>query len=89
MLAVIESHLRGGLLDMTAAVLAVQDLRVWPAQRWPLTPLISRCFALRDNVRAYDAFYVALAESLEAPLLARDARLAAAPRIDCEIRRLA
>jgi len=34
---------------------------------------------LRDNLTAYDAAYVALAEALDAPLLTRDRRLAAAP----------
>jgi len=33
---------------------------------------------LRHNFTAYDAIYVALAEALDAPLLTRDQRLAAA-----------
>jgi predicted nucleic acid-binding protein len=33
---------------------------------------------LRNNLTAYDAAYVALAEALDAPLLTRDRRLAAA-----------
>jgi predicted nucleic acid-binding protein len=33
---------------------------------------------LRGNLTAYDAVYVALAEALNAPLLTRDQRLAAA-----------
>lgn len=42
---------------------------------------ISFCRAfgiLRNNLTAYDAAYVALAEALDAPLLTRDRRLAAA-----------
>ena len=38
-----------------------------------------RIWELRDNLTAYDAAYVALAESLDAPLLTCDAKLAAAP----------
>jgi len=34
---------------------------------------------LRSNLTAYDEAYVALAEALDAPLLTRDHRLAAAP----------
>jgi predicted nucleic acid-binding protein len=34
---------------------------------------------MRANLTAYDAAYVALAEALDAPLLTRDRRLAAAP----------
>jgi predicted nucleic acid-binding protein len=35
-----------------------------------------RAFSLRDNLTAYDAAYVALAEALGCPLVTRDARLA-------------
>ena len=38
-----------------------------------------RVWSLRDNLTAYDAAYVALAEALDAPLLTRDRRLASAP----------
>jgi predicted nucleic acid-binding protein len=39
---------------------------------------LSRIWDLRNNLTAYDAAYVALAEALDAPLLTRDRRLAAA-----------
>ncbi len=39
---------------------------------------LPRIWELGDNVKAYDAAYLALAESLDAPLLTRDARLGAA-----------
>lgn len=44
--------------------------------RHPHDALLLRIWALRDNVSAYDAAYVALAEALEAPLLTCDRRLA-------------
>lgn len=40
--------------------------------------MLSRVWALRDNLTACDAAYIALAEALQAPLLTLDARLAAA-----------
>ena len=40
---------------------------------------LPRVWELRHNLTAYDAVYVALAEALDAPLLTRDQRLAAAP----------
>jgi len=40
---------------------------------------LPRIWSLRDNLTAYDAAYVALAESLPAPLLTCDRRLAKAP----------
>lgn len=84
-LAVIGRHHRGGALDATAARLAVDDLGDWPGERWTHRPLLVRAWQLRDNVRAYDALYVALAEALQAPLVTRDSRLAAAPGPRCEI----
>lgn len=47
--------------------------------RHPMRPLQTRAFELRDNLTAYDAMYVALAESLGLPLLTDDGKLAAAP----------
>jgi predicted nucleic acid-binding protein len=57
---------------------AIRRLAVLPLVRWPQTPLLSRVFALRDQLTAYDATYVALAEGLGATLLTRDARMARA-----------
>ena len=47
--------------------------------------LTSRIWALRHNLSAYDASYVALAEALDCPLLTADTRLAGAPGPDCTI----
>lgn len=47
--------------------------------------LAERIWALRDNLTAYDAAYVALAEAVGAPLLTTDARLAHAPGNDARI----
>jgi predicted nucleic acid-binding protein len=43
------------------------------------TPVLTRIWELRSNLSAYDALYVALAESLEAPLVTMDGHLARAP----------
>jgi predicted nucleic acid-binding protein len=45
-----------------------------------------RVWELRNNVSPYDAWYVALAETLEVPLLTLDRRLAAASGPQCEFR---
>jgi predicted nucleic acid-binding protein len=47
--------------------------------RHPMQPLQARAFEMRHNLTAYDAMYVALAESLGFPLLTDDGKLAAAP----------
>lgn len=50
-------------------------------------PLLERVWQLRDNVTAYDAAYVAVAEALDALLLTADERLSRAtgPRCGIEI----
>jgi predicted nucleic acid-binding protein len=50
----------------------------FPITRYSHEPLMSRIWALRSNLTAYDAAYVALAEGLGATLLTRDERLAKA-----------
>jgi len=47
--------------------------------RHAMQPLQARAFELRQNFSAYDAMYVALAESLALPLLTDDRKFAAAP----------
>jgi predicted nucleic acid-binding protein len=47
--------------------------------RYPHTLLLDRMWDLRENLTAYDAAFIALAEALDAPLVTTDARLAGAP----------
>lgn len=55
--------------------------------RYPADWLRTRMWALRHNLSAYDATYVALAELTGAgTLLTTDARLAAAPGLRCAVR---
>jgi predicted nucleic acid-binding protein len=68
-----------GQLDADHAAAALRDLRSMPIARYDHTPFLERAFELRDNLTFYDALYLALAESVGAPLLTRDAALAAAP----------
>ena len=63
------------MLASERAQLALEDLRALQLTRYAHEPMLSR-MALRDNLTAYEAAYVALAESLEAPL---DTRAANAP----------
>lgn len=51
----------------------------WPAIRISHQPLMDGAWSLRDNVSAYDAMYVALAQRLDATLVTLDQRLATAP----------
>jgi predicted nucleic acid-binding protein len=47
--------------------------------------LLGRIWELRDNLSAYDATYVAVAEALGVPLVTADGRLARAPGPSCTI----
>jgi predicted nucleic acid-binding protein len=53
--------------------------------RYALHPLFDRIWELRDNLSAYDAGYVALAEALDCGLITADARLSRAPGVRCPI----
>ena len=55
---------------------ALKDLADLPIERYPHTVFLPRIWKLRDNVTAYDAVYIALAEALAAPLLTCDSKLA-------------
>ena len=48
-------------------------------------PLLARVWELRENLSAYDAIYVALAEELACPLLTADARIGRASGVTCEV----
>jgi predicted nucleic acid-binding protein len=53
--------------------------------RYPVFGILDRVWQLRDNLSAYDATYVALAEQLGCALLTADQRLARAPGLRCPI----
>jgi predicted nucleic acid-binding protein len=55
---------------------AVEDLRDLSLVRYLHHMLLERVWQLRDNLTAYDAAYVALAEALDAPLVTCDRKLA-------------
>jgi predicted nucleic acid-binding protein len=66
---------------------ALGDLSDLDVVRYPHDVLMDRVWGLRKNMTAYDAIYVALAETLGATLVTSDRRLAAAPmpRIKVEV----
>ena len=74
-----------GRLDLTLARQAVADLQSWPGERFAHLNLISRAWELRNNVRSWDAFYIALAEALDGTLLTLDRRLGGVPGLRCTV----
>lgn len=76
---VIRRYAANGEIGGERGRLALADLADFPLRRYPHHFLLPRIWELRNNLTAYDAAYVALAEALDAPLLTRDRRLATAP----------
>ena len=73
----------GRLSDLEAST-AHRDLMTLAVDLFPFEPLSDRVWALRFNLSSYDAWYVALAEALDAPLATLDQRLINAPGPRCE-----
>lgn len=76
---------RAGRLDDRRSSQVLTDLAALPLRRVPHLPLLSRIWELRDNLTAYDAAYVALAEALNALLLTADGPLGRASGVRCEV----
>jgi predicted nucleic acid-binding protein len=64
---------------------ALIDLSELSVTRYPHVGLLPRAWELRENIRSYDAMYVALAETLNTLLLTADRRLANARGVRCQI----
>ena len=74
-----------GLISDVRATKSIEHLADLNATRWPHQPLLPRIWALRHNFTAYDAAYIALAESLGATLLTCDAALTGIANINCDV----
>ena len=72
-----------GAISAEQASLAHADLLDLRVEFFPYTPFAPRIWELRENVTCYDAWYVAIAEAVGAPLATLDARLANAPGPRC------
>ena len=72
-----------GHISPDIATLAQHDLNLIAVELYPYEPFAARVWQLRTNVTAYDAWYVALAEHLAAPLATLDRQLAATPGPAC------
>lgn len=84
-LSTLRRAVRGGRLDERRSGQALDDLAALPLRRIPHLPLLARAWGLRDNLTAYDAAYVALAESLRALLLTADGGIGKASGVRCDV----
>ena len=74
-----------GRLDDARAETAVEDLAHWPVDRISHRKLARLAWRYRHNVGAYDAFYVAAARVLGAPMVTADGKLTRATGIDVTV----
>ena len=70
---------RTGEVSSARAEEAIADLTDLDLHRHAHLDFLGRAWKLRDNISAYDAMYVALAEAIEAPIVTCDSPLAKAP----------
>ena len=82
---VLRRYDRRGELPPHHSAEALDLLARFPMTRHAHEPLLGRIWALRENLTAYDAAYVSLAEALGATLLSRDERLAQARGIRARV----
>ena len=76
---VLRRYVSRGDMYPDRARMALDLFARFPIMRYSHEPLMRRIWALRANLTAYDAAYVALAEGLGATMLTRDERLSRAP----------
>jgi predicted nucleic acid-binding protein len=74
-LQTLRRYLRRGEIDRDRAADALRNFADMEIERCAHAPLRARVWDLRENLTAYDAAYIALAELLDAPLWTRDRQL--------------
>jgi len=75
---VLRRYVAKGSIDAKRGREAIDDVASLSLRRYGHAGLLPRVWEMRNNLTAYDAVYVALAQVLNAPLLTCDRRLAAA-----------
>jgi predicted nucleic acid-binding protein len=81
----LRSQVLRGEVEAAHAGRALETWTRLGIERIGVRGLLPRIWELRENVSAYDATYVAVAEALDVPLVTADGRLARAPGPRCSI----
>jgi predicted nucleic acid-binding protein len=81
----LRGHVRAGWLSVDDGWQLLETYRWMAVTRHYSFSMFDRIWELRDNLSAYDAAYVALAEIIECPLVTADARLSRAPGLRCAV----
>ena len=77
--------MRGQRISEQQADDALSSYSAFPVDRQDVLPLWPRLKSLHDNLSAYDAQYVALAEALHVPLITADARIQCSGVARCKV----
>jgi predicted nucleic acid-binding protein len=81
----VRGHVRRGELDQRSGW-DILHIFLWLAlTRHATFSMLDRVWELRHNLTAYDAAYVALAETLQCPLVTGDARISRASGLRCPV----
>jgi predicted nucleic acid-binding protein len=81
----LQKYVRLGRFSADDGWLALETYRWMAVTRHSTFAFFDRIWELRDNLTAYDAAYVALAEIIDCPLVTADARISRAPGLRCAI----
>jgi predicted nucleic acid-binding protein len=76
--SVLRRLIAAGEIDVDSAERVIAELGALGVEAYEHAPLLGRMLALRNNLTAYDAAYVALAKALDAVLLTCDSKIAGA-----------
>ena len=82
---VLRRYLVNKDLSADRAAMAIEDFQRIRIFRYPHRIFLDRIWELRRNMTAYDAAYVAVAETIGAPLLTTDRRLASTSNHSAQI----
>ena len=74
-----------GQLSIPEASAAHVSLIRLDIELFPFAPFSDRVWALRSNLTSYDAWYVAMAEYFDCPLVTLDWKLSRASGLRCEV----
>jgi predicted nucleic acid-binding protein len=81
----VRGHVRRGELDQRSGWDILHTFRWLAITRHGTFSMLDRVWELRHDLTAYDAAYVALAETLQCPLVTADARISRAPGLRCPV----
>ena len=81
----LRRHVRTGEATVPTATVQLETWRHVGLVRHASSSLLMRVWELRENLTAYDAHYIALAEVLGCDVITSDRRMATAPGARCEV----